>query len=255
MHPILFKLGPITIYSWGFMLALAIIVAIWGIGRLFAREGYNKERVIDITLVTVIAGLLGGRLLYIILFLWSDFLAHPLLFFAYSSGGLVWYGAFAAGFLAFLIYLNKSGLYFWKVADMFAPFVALGYAMVRIGCFMWGCCYGIVTSSSLGMVFPGVDNLTRYPTQLFSSAINVILFILLITYYARRKFDGQVFLLYMMGYSIYRFAIEFLRFNESHYLGLSLAQLFSIGLFIVAVIVYIKRRPLAGDYVINRRRF
>lgn len=242
MHPILFKIGPLTVYSWGFMLALAIIVAIWGIGKLFAQEGYDKERVLDITLVTVLAGLLGGRLVFILLFAWADFLANPLMFFAYNSGGLVWYGAFTGGFLGFVIYIYKSGLKFWNVADMFAPYVALGYAMVRIGCFMWGCCYGKVTSSPLGVVFPGVDNLTRYPTQLFSSAINIILFILLITYYPRRKFPGQVFLLYIMGYSIYRFSIEFLRFNEILYHGLSLAQYTSLGLFIAAVIIYLQRR-------------
>lgn len=244
MHPILFKIGPLTVYSWGFMLALAIIVAIWGIGKLFVREGYDKEKVLDITLITVIAGLLGGRLLFILLFAWDDFLANPLIFFAYSSGGLVWYGAFAGGFLGFVIYIYKSGLNFWNVADMFAPFVALGYAMVRIGCFMWGCCYGKVTSSPLGVVFPGVDNFTRYPTQLFSSAINLLLFILLITYFPRRKFPGQVFLLYLIGYSIYRFSIEFFRFNEILYYGLSLAQYMSLGLLIAAAIMYLRRRSI-----------
>jgi phosphatidylglycerol:prolipoprotein diacylglycerol transferase len=242
VHPILFKIGPITVYSWGFMLALAIIVAIWGIGRLFEREGYDKEKVLDITLITVIAGLLGGRMLYIILFAWADFLAHPLIFFAYSSGGLVWYGAFTGGFLGFLIYIYKSGLKFWSISDMFAPFIALGYAIVRIGCFMWGCCYGKVTSSPLGVVFPGVDNLPHYPTQLFSSAINIVLFILLLNYFPKRKFPGQVFLLYIAGYSVYRFIIEFFRYNEFLYNGLSLAQYISIGLFIAAVIIHFNKR-------------
>lgn len=241
MHPILFKIGPLAVYSWGFMLAVAIIVGIWGIGNLFAKEGYDKEKVLDMTLIMVIAGLLGGRIAFILFFAWADFVVHPLMFFAYRSGGLVWYGAFTGGFLAFLIYIYKSGLKFWPVADMFAPYLALGYAIVRIGCFMWGCCYGKVTSSPLGVVFPGVDNLTRYPTQLFSSALNFILFGLLITYFPKRKFSGQVFLLYLIGYSIYRFSIEFLRFNEILYWGLSLAQYISIGLFIVAAILYIQR--------------
>lgn len=242
MHPILFKIGPLAVYSWGFLLAVAVIVAIWGIGRLFTREGYDKEKVLDMTLIMVIAGLLGGRLLYILLFEWSNFLAHPLMFFAFRSGGLVWYGAFAGGFLAFLVYIRRNGLKFWKVADMFAPYLALGYAIVRVGCFMWGCCYGKVTTSPLGVVFPFVDNLTRYPTQLFSSAINLILFILLITFYPKRKFTGQVFLFYLIGYSIYRFIIEFFRFNISLYWGLSMAQYATIGLFIVAVLLYFHRR-------------
>lgn len=242
MHPILFKIGPLAVYSWGFMLAVAIIVAIWGTGRLFQKAGYDKEIVLDMVLIMVIAGLLGGRIAYILTFAWDEFLAHPLMFFAFRSGGLVWYGAFTGGFLAFLIYIHRSNLDFWRVADMFAPYVALGYAIVRIGCFMWGCCYGKPTSSPLGVVFPGVDNLARYPTQLFSSAINFIFFVLLITYYPKRKFPGQVFLLYLTAYSIYRFCIEFLRFNEVLYYGLSLAQYISIGLFIAAIVLYIRRR-------------
>jgi phosphatidylglycerol:prolipoprotein diacylglycerol transferase len=141
-----------------------------------------------------------------------------------------------------VIYIWKKGLSFWQMADIYSPYTALGYAIVRIGCFLNGCCFGDVTSSKWGVVFPAVDNYFRYPTQLYSSAINFIFFILLMKLFPRRRFPGQVFLVYVIGYAIYRFVIEFFRFNVYYYDHLSIAQFISLTLFALGVIFYFRQR-------------
>ncbi|MDD2586582.1 MAG: prolipoprotein diacylglyceryl transferase [Syntrophomonadaceae bacterium] len=241
MHPVLFRIGTINIYSWGFMLAIAVVIAILGISRLFDREGYDKEMVLDLVILAVVCGVLGGRISYIIVYEWDAFMANPLSFLSLSQGGLagmIWYGGFIGGLIPFIIYLWRKGLSFWKVADMFAPYLALGYALVRIGCFLNGCCYGKVTDSFMGVVFPFVDNLHRYPTQLYSSVLNFILFIFLLWFFPRRRFSGQVVLLYLMGYSVYRFIIEFFRFSLIMYGPISLGQVYTSILFIIALVIY-----------------
>ncbi|MDD4801489.1 MAG: prolipoprotein diacylglyceryl transferase [Syntrophomonas sp.] len=244
MHPVLIDLGRIKVHSWGFMLALAVIVAIVGIGQIFKKEGYDPEKVLDMVIILVLTGLLGSRLAYIAMFEWQEFLGHPGIFFSFTNGGfsgLVWYGGFTASILAFIIYIYRQGLSFWKMADIFAPFLALGYALVRIGCFLNGCCYGKVSESSLAIVFPLLDELSRHPTQLYSSAINCVLFGVLLWYYPRRRFNGQIFIYYLLGYSAYRFFIEFFRENWVFYGSLSAAQVYSLVILAVGIVLYIWR--------------
>lgn len=241
MHPVLIKVGHLSIYSWGFMLAIAMLVAIWGVSRLFKQEGYDEDIVLDMVIIMIISGLIGARVAYITIMEWQDFLNQPLIFFDFRSGGLIWYGGFIGGFLGYVAYIWKKGLSFWKISDFYAPYLAMGYAIVRIGCFLNGCCVGNVTSSKWGLIFPAVDHFYRYPTQLYSSAVNLLLFIALMILFPRRKFPGQVFLVYLIGYSVYRFTVEFFRFNIYFYGPFSIAQVFSIFLFITGVILYLRQ--------------
>ncbi len=256
MHPILVQFGNFKVYSWGFMLAIATIIAIVGIGRIFDREGYDRDMVLDMVILMVVFGILGGRIAYIVFYEWTVFLANPGMFFSPGFSGLIWYGAFTGGLLAFLFYIWKKGLDFWEMADMFAPYLALGYAIVRIGCFLNGCCYGLPTGSEYGCVFPGVDNLLRHPTQLYSSLLNFILFIYLFWLFPRRKFTGQVFLAYLIGYSIYRFIIEFFRFSLLNVGPFTLGQIYTMIMFAAALGLYfwIRSKESGNIYVRRGRR-
>jgi phosphatidylglycerol:prolipoprotein diacylglycerol transferase len=227
------------------MLAVAVLIAIVGISKIFKEEGYDPEKVLDIVIILVVTGLLGSRLAYIAMFEWEDFLGHPGIFFSLTNGGfsgLVWYGGFTASILAFMIYIRRQGYSFWKMADIFAPFLALAYAVVRIGCFLNGCCYGKVSDSACAVVFPFVDGLSRHPTQLYSSVINLVLFAVLLWYYPRRKFSGQIFIFYLLGYSVYRFIIEFYRENWIIYGSLSVSQIYSLVLLAAGISIYFWRR-------------
>lgn len=239
MHPVLLKLGPFTVYSWGFMLALAVVIGIWGVGKLFEREGFSPDTALNMSIFMVLAGVIGARLLYIVVYEWQDFLNSPSsVLWRGNLAGLIWYGGFIGGFLAYYIYVKKNRLPFFKIADMFAPYIALGYAIVRIGCFLNGCCYGAVTDSACGVVFPYVDHFNRYPTQLYSSFLNLVLFFILWRLYEQKRFDGQVFAVYIIGYSVYRFIIEFFRESLINYGIFTLGQVYTIALFVIGIILY-----------------
>ncbi len=241
MYPVLWHFGPVKIFSWGFMLALAVLIAIIGIGRCLEREGLKREMAVDLVLLCIIGGVLGGRIAYIITYEWVDFLRDPLSVLSlHGEGirGLVWYGSLVGGLLPFIFYVRRQGLSFWKLVDIFAPFLALGYAVVRVGCFLAGCCYGAITSSQWGMVFPTVDGFYRYPTQLYSSALNLMLFAVLFWLYPRRRFPGQVFSVYIIGYAVYRFVVEFFRDSLIMIGPLSLGQVYTFVLLLVGIGMY-----------------
>jgi len=220
---------------------MAVLIAVFGIGRQLRKEGYEPEIAIDLILLSVIFGIIGGRFAYIVTYEWADFLRDPWMVLSIREGGiqgLVWYGSLVGGVIPFLLYLRKKKLAVWPIADIFAPFVALGYALVRIGCFLEGCCYGRVTSSWLGLVFPTVDSFSRYPTQLFSSFLNLILFLILIWLYPRRRFPGQVFIVYLIGYSVYRFIVEYFRESLIMVGPISLGQVYTLGLLAAGIALY-----------------
>jgi phosphatidylglycerol:prolipoprotein diacylglycerol transferase len=253
MHPVLLQFGKLKIYSWGFMLAIAAIVAILGLRRKFEREGYDREMVLDMVIIMVLFGILGARVAYIIFYEWDAFLASPLIFFSPGFSGLIWYGAFVGGLLAFLFYIWKKGLDFWEMADFFAPYLALGYALVRIGCFLNGCCYGLPTGSEFGVVFPQVDQELRHPTQLYSSLLNFILAIFLLWLSERRVFKGQVFIVYLIGYCIYRFIIEYFRFSLIHWGPFTLGQVYTLIVLLIALALYVGMRIMNNNNIYIKR--
>jgi phosphatidylglycerol:prolipoprotein diacylglycerol transferase len=258
LHPVLIKIGSFTIYSWGTMLAIAVLIAIGGIGRIARNEGYDSNMVFDLVILAVLGGLLGARLAYVLVYDWQAFLANPLSLFAIGSQGIegmIWYGAFIGGIIPFGLYIWKKGLSFWNIADMFSPYLALGYALVRIGCFLRGCCYGNITAGPLGVVFPYIDTFSRHPTQLYSSGLNLLLFAFLLWVYKRRSFDGQVFIFYLLGYGIYRFIIEFFRFSLIQVGPFTLGQVYTAALFAVGMVLYYWRQRQCNSVIyVSRKR-
>lgn len=247
MYPELLHIGPVTIYAWGAMLALALLLLAFLMSSRFKKAGINPDYALDIILLCVLAGIIGSRLFYVVFYDWSYFADHPAQIFSLANGGfggLVWYGGFFGGALAFYLYIRWRKLNFWDMADLVVPYMALAYAMVRIGCFLNGCCYGVPTSLPWGVAFPDLDSLHRHPTQLYSTIINLGIFYGLLKLYPRRTFKGEVFLAYLGLYSIYRFIIEF--FRENLVVGgvLTISQLIALGVALVAVGLYIgmKRR-------------
>jgi phosphatidylglycerol:prolipoprotein diacylglycerol transferase len=181
------------------------------------------------------------------------------------SGG-VYYGGFLGGFLALVALIRWYKLPFWKVADAFAPGLALGQAIGRQGCFAAGCCWGKPTNSVFGVHFteqaheftgvpiygPGGEALHLHPTQLYESITMLAVFGLLLYLHKKKRFDGQVLIAYAIIYGIVRFLIEFVRDDPrgnilglSSTLGISTSQM--ISLFVVAcavgLMIYRLRAP------------
>lgn len=241
MHPILFAIGPITIYTYGVALALAFVISL-AVARHEARTRLNgvaplsDAALLDWGCWVMVGGVLGGRLLYVLLN-WEVYRANPLEVFALWHGGLVWYGGLAGGLLAQARFVSRRKLNFLRVTDQVIPAVALGHAIGRLGCFANGCCYGRPTTSWWGVAFPGHPTAV-VPTQLIESVGLVALFVILRM--AQRvsvlKRPGALFGLYLIGYGLLRWVVEGWRGDQPvMWHSLTLAQLISLGLILLGL--------------------
>ncbi len=250
MKPILWNLGPLTVYAWGTMLSLAVILGVIGARRLAVRARIEPDRILDLAIWLVIAGLLGARLFYVVFYDPEYFAAHPWAVFYPTQPGLVFYGGLIAGIAAGGLYVYRHKLSFWNLADVITPFLALGYGIVRVGCFLNGCCYGKPTEAPWGVVFPGLWDIPRHPTQLYSSGLALLIFGVTLWLFYRRRFTGQVFLAYLMLYAVTRSMVEIFRENLLVLGPITIAQLVSIGLFLAALLGYIYRQRQAEAAVL-----
>ena len=249
MYPELFRIGDFPITSSGIWLAAGMLLALFVASRLAARDGLPRERIYDLGLWTLLGGLLGSKILMVLVDPNAQVFSIDFL----RSGG-VFYGGLIGGFLTVAFLMWHYRLPFWKVADAFAPAVALGQAFGRQGCFAAGCCWGRETLLPWGVHFtekgheytgvpiygPHGDDLFLHPTQLYESVTMLAVFGLLIWLHRHKKFDGQVLIAYGITYSIFRFLIEFLRDDPQRgdLFGLFAATGFSpsqvISLFVAA---------------------
>jgi len=257
MYPILFSHDNLTIYSWGAMLALALVIISYFLYKKFLEEDINPDHLINLILLCTIFGIVGARLFYVLFYEWDYYSLHPLQIIWQQGGlaGLVWYGGFAGGLLAAIIYVRRQQLDFWKLADLFAPYMALAYAIVRVGCFLNGCCYGKACALPWAVSFPVVDDLYRHPTQLYSSFLNIIIFIVLWYLYPRRKWKGEVFVSYLVLYSAYRFVVEFFRENLLWGSFLTISQWISLGVFALGsfILFYRSRQHKQDEKLFDKR--
>ena len=257
MYPELFRIADFPITSYGLWLALGMLLALFAASRLGARDGLPRESIYDIGLWTLIGGLLGSKILMLLV---EDNVNVFSLDFLRSGG--VYYGGFLGGFIALVLLIRFYKLPFWKVADAFAPGVALGQAFGRQGCFAAGCCWGKHTDLPWGVHFtpagheytgvpiygPDGSDLYLHPTQLYESFFMLLVFGFLVYLHRKKKFDGQILIAYAIIYSIFRFSIEFVRDDPRGDLlglttltGLSTSQLLSVVVAAGAIIFMIMR--------------
>jgi phosphatidylglycerol:prolipoprotein diacylglycerol transferase len=239
MHPVLFELSFFKVYTYGFFVALAMTAVFIAIAFLAPRLDLPKPPLYDLVLVMFISGVLGARAAYVIQNA-AVYAENPAHIFWLKEGGLVWYGGFIVAALASLAYAVFRKLPLLRTADLFAPLLALGHGMGRVGCFFNGCCYGRLTNSPLGTIFSPGDG-PRWPTQLFESAFLFVLAgVLTLQLLKRYRQDGKVFLTYLISYSVWRFAIEFLRDDQAMIGPFTVAQWISLALFAGAAFSYFR---------------
>jgi phosphatidylglycerol:prolipoprotein diacylglycerol transferase len=261
VHPVIFTipiLGGIKLHTYGLMVALGFLVGIAWVAYEAKRVGEPPEKLMDLCFYVVVAAILGSRLYYM-LESEPDFWRRPLDFFKIWQGGLVFQGGLIGAVLVAIWYLRRHRLSFWKVADIFIPGVAIGHAFGRIGCFSAGCCYGrpAPVGFPLSVIFPSnpeclaPSGVPLYPTQLMESFAELCIFLILVWFRKKKKFDGQVMLLYLILYSIVRICLEFLRGDQtrSFEIGQALrighvfsnAQILSFSFIAFAVIIWMVR--------------
>jgi phosphatidylglycerol:prolipoprotein diacylglycerol transferase len=250
MHPVLFEIGFVKIFTYGFMVASGFFVAIQLAVRQGKKEGLDPAKILDLSFYVLIAAIIGARLLYIIVE-FKYFVAHPFEVLSFWKGGLVFYGGFIGSALAGWYFMRKHKMPGWKVADVCAPSIAIGQVIGRWGCYFAGCCYGVQTDVPWAIIFSDERslaplNIALHPTQIYLSINALLIFSVLVWFRKRKSFDGQLFWLYGILYSIGRFIIEFYRGDER---GFAVEDLLStsqfIGLFALAASVFmlLKLRP------------
>ncbi|MFH1552630.1 MAG: prolipoprotein diacylglyceryl transferase [Candidatus Omnitrophota bacterium] len=238
MYRIIFQIGPFTLYSYGLFVAIGFLLSTILILKDSKRFGIPANDVFDCLIAILIGGLLGGRLLFVFIN-WGYYSRHLLRAFMFYEGGLAFQGALVAAILAGAVVMRIKKLPFWKTADLIAPYVALGQALGRIGCFLNGCCYGKVVESGIAVTFPQ-ETVMRVPTQLYSSLVLLFIFVILIALSRKRPFDGYVFTAYIILYSIFRFFMDFARGDDLALLyEIKLSQGIAIGMFACGVVMYV----------------
>ncbi|MFC1667293.1 prolipoprotein diacylglyceryl transferase [Candidatus Omnitrophota bacterium] len=254
MYPIIAKFGPMTIYSYGLMVAIAFLLGVYVAGIEAARKDIKLDLVYDLVLYLAIGSLIGARVYYLIFFNPSIFVKDPASILKVWEGGLAIHGAILGGALVAILFSRLRRISFWKLADLVAPSIILGQAVGRIGCFLNSCCFGAPTESMFGVKFPkeslpyiAYAGLRVHPTQLYEFTLNLIGFFVLWSMRQKIKFDGGVFLLYLMIYSCIRVGISGLRGDSLYIWGTDLktAQIVSGVVFVMALIVFIKREKNA----------
>jgi len=241
VHPILLKVGPLTLRSYGVMVALGVLFgAVW-VRRDFLRRRLPDDLFYDLLMVTIAFGVLGARLLYVALH-WETYRTNlPSVVMIWADGGLSFHGAIVGGILAGWWLTRRYKVSFWQVADAVAPALALGHAIGRIGCFLNGCCYGVPTTMPWGVAFHnpalGIDTLPSHPTQLYESVGLFAMFVLLARYSRQPAYEGAVFVWWAILYAALRFVVEFWRAGATARAvnGLTEAQWLSLTIFALAV--------------------
>ncbi|GLC30999.1 prolipoprotein diacylglyceryl transferase [Clostridium omnivorum] len=241
MKPILFKFFGINIYGYGTMIAIGILAAILLINYRAEKQGYDEDSILNMAIIAIIGGVIGGKLLYIITDI-KNIIADPSLLKDFGSGFVI-YGSIIGGVIGVYIYSRRKKWRLLKIFDLVIPSVALAQGFGRIGCFLAGCCYGRATTSPFGVKFRegslAPADACLLPTQIYSSIFDFALAAFLLWYSKKEKSEGRVFSMYLILYSIGRFAVEFLRDDPRGSVGpLSTSQFISIFTFILGIVIF-----------------
>lgn len=233
MYPIICTIGPLAVYSYGLLLAIAVLICSFLLKRDAADVlSIKSEVVYDFVFWAVVGGLIGARLFYILLN-WPVFLADPKEIFMIQHGGLAYQGGLILGGLVAVGYLRWKNLPVLTMIDLAAPYIALGQAIGRIGCFLNGCCYGCPVA--WGIYMP-LHQARLHPTQLYDTALLLIVYGILKKMQQKKWAPGQVFVLCLILAPLERFVVEFFRCDhESLLAGLSVFQWVSIGIMLLGL--------------------
>lgn len=256
MHPELIHLGPLTIYTYGLMMAIAFLTGYYILKRDVTRLGEDPVLASDLTFWAAVGGIAGAKIFYLVEN-FSETLSDPIGT-IFSGSGLVFQGGLIGGTLSVVFFLKMKHKSLGIYADIAGPVLLVGQGIGRIGCFFAGCCHGDVCHSSLGLVFPAesqpaihqfsegllktyhMPSLPTYPTQLFETIFNVIMFIVLVKWIRPRlKKRGSTFALFLLIQGTERFFLEFFRVNPKGLWGLTHYQFSSMFLMLLGTVLWV----------------
>lgn len=255
MFPILIKIGPFTLHTYGFLLAVGVLAAILLTLKLARKQNIDQRVLADFLFYTILVGLLGAKI-FLLVTEFKFYSQNPDQIKNLITSAGTFYGGLIFGALFAAWFLRKHKLDYRVLADMIAPSIALAHFFGRLGCFFAGCCWGreaegcaIAVKYTDTRATTGVPlNIPMYPTQLMESILNLLNFIILIILYHRKKFHGQIFAIYIFNYSLIRFFVEFFRGDDDRgyifggidhpFSSFSVPQLISVIGIITAIVLY-----------------
>jgi phosphatidylglycerol---prolipoprotein diacylglyceryl transferase len=259
MYPILFQIGPITIYSFGAFMALAALAAAWIVHSELKRRGFDPELASTMVFAAAIGGLIGARLLFIVEE-WGNFLHSPMQY-IFTGAGFTWYGGFLGGAAAVSWVARKNKIPWLMGADIAAPALALAYGIGRIGCHVAGDGdWGIVTDVPWGVAYtnaivgwadpqtgvPYPPAVRVHPTPIYEFLESVLIFTIL--WKLRKSYaPGTIAWLYLLLAGLARFVVEFWRINPTFAAGLSEAQWFSLAIMLIGLTMLTVRRTQISE--------
>jgi phosphatidylglycerol:prolipoprotein diacylglycerol transferase len=258
VQKIAFEFGPLTIHWYGVFVAAGFLLGLWSAGRRAGRAGLAAETVYDLGPWLVVGALAGARAWYVVSY-WEEAFADQSLWevVMLRRGGLVFYGGLVGASVAYLIVARVRRLPVWSLADVLAPSIALGQCLGRLGCLMTGCCYGSACAWPWAIRFPA-DHETRgqpvHPTQLYEAGASLVLFAALAWFHPRKRFDGQVFALYLVLYAVMRGTVELFRGDYAQRWGgwLTPGQMMSAMMLVVGAGLWLWCRRQAAVNVKTR---
>jgi phosphatidylglycerol---prolipoprotein diacylglyceryl transferase len=247
VHPEAFSIGGFSIYWYGIFAAIGFFSAFTVGSKRAVREGLKGDVIMGLAPWIIFGAIIGARLLYVINYWDEEFAGRPLhRIITIGRSGLVFYGGLIGASLGTILYCWKNKLPLWKIGDIMSPSIALGHAFGRIGCLMTGCCYGRACDLPWAIHFPsgGIapSGVGLHPTQIYESILNFLFFGFLTWLYRRKKFDGQIFSIYLIGYAILRGTVEYFRgdYKPEQYVGgvISPGQGVSIAMFAIGITLW-----------------
>lgn len=250
MFPVLFRIGSFYVPTYGVLVAIAFLTGLAITTRLGRRTGFPAEKITNLAVYCAIAGIAGAKL-FMFLFDIGDYIRDPGQIFSMATlqAAGVFHGGFIVALIFAYIYLQRQKLPILKTMDVFAPGIAIGQAIGRLGCFAAGCCWGKVCYLPWGVRFrsnfasPVPLDKPLHPVQLYESAADLFIFFLLYRFLGRSHRNGQVIGLYLVLYSTARFIIEFFREHEQALVGpFSLTQWIALALLGLGAILLLRGR-------------
>lgn len=250
INPIAFSIGPLDVHWYGLMYLLGFAAAFGLAHWRVKRHGlaWTTENISDLIFFAAIGVIIGGRLGYLVFYQTQSLLKTPWVLFKIWEGGMSFHGGLL-GVLAALTYFARSRhKSFWDVLDFTAPLVPFGLAAGRFGNFINGELWGHITEVPWGMVFPLGGPYPRHPTQLYEMVLEGLgLLLLLLAYTRKPKPPGTVAAVFLMGYAVARFVVEFWREPDPQlgflaYGWLTMGQLLSIPMFILGFLLWWAKR-------------
>jgi phosphatidylglycerol:prolipoprotein diacylglycerol transferase len=260
VHPELFRIGSLALPTYGVLLAIGFVASLWLLRRRAALYGLSPDTLSDLGIWILLSGLLGAKVLLVVVD-WPHYVTSLHAFGELLRSAGVFYGGLIGAILAAVVLIRKKGIPFWTLTDAAAPCVALGQAVGRLGCFSAGCCWGRETHVPWAITFTnpiaernvGVPlGVPLHPTQIYEALGTALLCVLLIAF-EKRRFPGETFARYLLGYAVLRGTIEIFRGDPRGTVlsnALSTSQFIAILGVLAAIAIFVaqgrKIRPVAA---------